>query len=566
MTHFEHLQYYVPDLAKRRILDVGSGSGRFLLEAARKGATAVGLEYNPANVEKTLQQAVAEGLSVDVRQGAAEHLPYADNSFDFVDACEVIEHVESPELLLGEAARVLEADGLMYLSVPNRFGFKDQHFHLAFINWMPRRLAHAIVGALGKHKDYRGQSGRQALTAMHYYTYRGACRLARAHGFVATDLRLVKLRRRYPRAWVLAAPLYLALRTAYFDSFHLLLKKPSCRKLLIVQTNKLGDMICTTPVFRAVARAYPDAAVVVAGSALNGEVLAGNPNISEYWNMRTMSVAQVRAMAFDAAVLLSPNPAILRVLQKARIPLIVVPKVVGGYSPYMTKTFRFWSLFAMRVPHRMGHYAPQEYLNMLAPLGIVANDTRKELFVSEEAQAAADALLAPHKMAVKIAIAPGAGNKIKEWPPERFGEVAGALAKKHDALIVLVGGPADQALAEVVKKHLPPEHVLDTTGTLSIEELKGLVRRMDLFVSADTGPIYVAEAFDVPTVDIVGPMDEREQPPKSARHHVVIAARQAPAIHIMNARMYDIAEARRQVEAITAAEVRASASELLART
>ena len=34
-----------------------------------------------------------------------------------------------------------------------------------------------------------------------------------------------------------------------------------------------------------------------------------------------------------------------------------------------------------------------------------------------------------------------------------------------------------------------------------------------LFISVDTGPIYIAEAFNVPTVDIVGPVDENVQPP-----------------------------------------------------
>ncbi len=50
-------------------------------------------------------------------------------------------------------------------------------------------------------------------------------------------------------------------------------------------------------------------------------------------------------------------------------------------------------------------------------------------------------------------------------------------------------------------------------GGLGLRFLAGVIRRAALFVSVDTGPLYIAHAFDVPLVDIVGPVDSREQPP-----------------------------------------------------
>jgi len=44
---------------------------------------------------------------------------------------------------------------------------------------------------------------------------------------------------------------------------------------------------------------------------------------------------------------------------------------------------------------------------------------------------------------------------------------------------------------------------------------------MSLYVSADTGPIYIAEAFNVPTIDITGPVNENEQPPQGEKHKIV---------------------------------------------
>ena len=85
-------------------------------------------------------------------------------------------------------------------------------------------------------------------------------------------------------------------------------------------------------------------------------------------------------------------------------------------------------------------------------------------------------------------------------------------------------------------------------------------------MSVDRGPLYIAEAFGVPTVDIVGPVDEREQPPIDVRHVVVVPeGRRRAELHVMNGRVYDAAEARRQVVAISVEQVTRSIDELMRR-
>jgi len=321
----------------------------------------------------------------------------------------------------------------------------------------------------------------------------------------------------------------------------------------VVQLAKLGDMVCTTPIFAALKRAYPQAQVVVVGNTLNRELLTGHPHVDEYvvWGQQTL-----RGLKLDVVLLATPNTEALAAAYLAGAPSIICPRVEGGWSPYETRSYRLLRTLCTTVPHRMGHYAPQEFLNALAPFGIRSTDTSKELFITTTVQAAVDAKLAPYTQTFKVAIAPGAGNKIKEWPPERFNEVAKHLVGKKDALVVIIGGPADTGLAKIVAKDLPQGSILDTTGKLSIEELKGLIKRISLFVSADTGPIYVAEAFDVPTVDIVGPTDEHEQPPLGQMHKVVVSySRTNPQLHVMNARVYDAEEARRQVDDISVQQV-----------
>src|SRR3989304_7402607 len=51
------------------------------------------------------------------------------------------------------------------------------------------------------------------------------------------------------------------------------------KRVLVVQVAKLGDMICTTPMFRAVKSNFPEAKVFVCGNTINREVLAGNMDV-----------------------------------------------------------------------------------------------------------------------------------------------------------------------------------------------------------------------------------------------------------------------------------------------
>ncbi|MGE5541237.1 MAG: methyltransferase domain-containing protein [Bacillota bacterium] len=225
-THWEHLVRLVPTLPQAHILDLGSGKGAFLIEAAQHGATAKGVEYSAAYIEHTQEAAQAAGVDVDVRLGAAEAIPYPDASFDFVNIAEVIEHVEDPMKMLDEVHRVLKPHGKGYLSVPNRFGFNDPHFRLYFVNWLPRSLANPFISLFGKHKNYADRSaGLQDLTKMHYYTYGSIKQKLEAHGFHVVDTRAERIRTEFPLlARVVLRAVYPLARALYFNTAHLLIE------------------------------------------------------------------------------------------------------------------------------------------------------------------------------------------------------------------------------------------------------------------------------------------------------------------------------------------------------
>ena len=95
-----------------RILDAGCGKGAVLAPAARRAASAVGVELSPAMAEQA--RAVVPGAEVVV--GDAGALDFADGSFDLVLSGFVVFFFEDPTAALREWARVLHPGGRIAIS------------------------------------------------------------------------------------------------------------------------------------------------------------------------------------------------------------------------------------------------------------------------------------------------------------------------------------------------------------------------------------------------------------------------------------------------------------------
>jgi SAM-dependent methyltransferase len=113
----------LPDLAGRTLIDLGCGMGTFTIEAADRGAYAIGVDPAPAAVRAARLVAAAEGADrARFIRADAVRLPLVDASADFVLAADLTEHLDDVTLarILREAARVLSPGGRLVLYTPDR--------------------------------------------------------------------------------------------------------------------------------------------------------------------------------------------------------------------------------------------------------------------------------------------------------------------------------------------------------------------------------------------------------------------------------------------------------------
>jgi heptosyltransferase-1 len=102
-----------------------------------------------------------------------------------------------------------------------------------------------------------------------------------------------------------------------------------------------------------------------------------------------------------------------------------------------------------------------------------------------------------------VLINPGAAWPNKQWPPERFGQVAAAVARDFGWRSLVLWGPGEQELAHGVVA--ASDGAAEPSPPTTITDLVGIARHARLMISGDTGPLHIAAAVNTPIVALYGP-------------------------------------------------------------
>jgi SAM-dependent methyltransferase len=111
------LEPYIPEFAKfassrdLKVLEVGVGMGADYLEWLKAGARATGIDMSAASLERARRRCESAGFVPNLRLADAEHLPFADETFDVVYSYGVMHHSPDTARCLREAWRVLKPGG-----------------------------------------------------------------------------------------------------------------------------------------------------------------------------------------------------------------------------------------------------------------------------------------------------------------------------------------------------------------------------------------------------------------------------------------------------------------------
>jgi SAM-dependent methyltransferase len=137
---------------KKLAVDIGCSAGFFSRGLAPYFDVVIGIDIDSHALALARNQK-SEGLTAYLI-GDSMSLPLADASADLVVCNHVYEHVPSPEKLFSEIHRVLTVHGICYLGAASRLTPVEPHYHLPFLSWLPKTLAHCYMRMAGKGDYY----------------------------------------------------------------------------------------------------------------------------------------------------------------------------------------------------------------------------------------------------------------------------------------------------------------------------------------------------------------------------------------------------------------------------
>ena len=293
---------------------------------------------------------------------------------------------------------------------------------------------------------------------------------------------------------------------------------PRAERLLVRAPNWLGDVVLSLPAVRDLRRNFPASRLDVLARPGVAELYRAVAEVDGVRESRgpAADAAAVRG-AFDAAVLLPNSLASALAVWRAGI-----PERWGygtdGRGPLLTRRARV--LAAVR-----GRSEVYYYRAMLAGIGLrVCAAPDASLACPEEWSARGRALLGDD--GPWLGLNPGASfGTAKRWMPERFAAAADLVGRRAGLRVVMVGGPAERPLADWIAAGMQTKpRVL--SGETSLAELVGVLSRLRLLITNDSGPMHVTAALGIPVLAVFGSTDWRETAPfasgpRAAPHRLV---------------------------------------------
>ena len=270
------------------------------------------------------------------------------------------------------------------------------------------------------------------------------------------------------------------------------------KRILIFNVNWLGDVLFSTAAIRNIRRNFPESFIACAIPSRCYQVLKGNPHLDEIiifdekdrhrgLMAKLDFVRFLKGKDFDTAILLH------RSFSRALIcRLADIPERIGHH----TKKRGFLLTKKIKPPKRDSVHRIDYYLHILEKAGLKIEDRYLEFFYSEEDLKFVDDFL--HKNGIRkhyfvVALNPGGNWLPKRWPKEFWSELADKLIHDFQAKVIITGSVSDIPLAGEIKNLMKEAPVL-ACGILNIKQLGALCRRLDVFVTADTGPLHIANA------------------------------------------------------------------------
>jgi lipopolysaccharide heptosyltransferase II len=270
------------------------------------------------------------------------------------------------------------------------------------------------------------------------------------------------------------------------------------RRILIFNVNWLGDVLFSTAAIRNIRRNFPQGFIACVVPSRCYALLKDNPHLDEVVIFddkdrhrgaleKLKFVQYLKSKRFEVVFLLH------RSFTRALLcRLAGIPQRIGYNSPKRG----FILTRKIKAPDSKNIHRIDYYLNLIEKAGLRVEDRYTDFFVSDADEEFVRDFLSRHQISETdflLVLNPGGNWPYKRWPRQYWAELADKALVSLKAKVILSGGLNDIPLAGDILGRMR-QKAFSSCGRLNLKQTAALFRRSDVFVSADTGPLHIANA------------------------------------------------------------------------
>ena len=332
---------------------------------------------------------------------------------------------------------------------------------------------------------------------------------------------------RRERALVAAADRILGAVTAMARPFRRRARPRAPKRILVLRLERIGDLLMTLPALADLRTLAPSAEIDLVVGSWNADLAHAIDPVTRVQSLDARWLAREgqgkhlpalirearrwRETPYDLAINFEPD---------IRSNLILAASGAAWTAGY--RSGGGGSVLDLAIDYETRAHTTDNARRLVSTIfdARAPDDIVPTLVVPSDAQESASRLVSTDTRPL-IGIHVSGGRAIKQWPAERFAAVARRLVETCGASIVLTGSEADRDLVESIKAALPVAHVVDIAGHADLLTLAGVLERLDLLITGDTGPMHLAVAVGTPVVAVFGPSDPARYGPRGPHDRVV---------------------------------------------
>ncbi len=276
------------------------------------------------------------------------------------------------------------------------------------------------------------------------------------------------------------------------------------KKILIVQTAFIGDVILATPLAEAAHQVFPDCVVDFMAIPAAVSILEKNDFIRQVLIFDKRGQQRGLVALWKLAKTLQREHYDLALVphrslrSAALVRLAKIPERLGFDRSAGAR------LFTRRVQYSQKHEVERNLDLLRVFSDDFARPSPKIFWDKNDEQVVEQICTGAPAGKWFCALAPGSVWATKRWPAERFSELAQKLVQETGALVFLVGGNNDAALCAQIAEKIGND-VVNTAGKLSLRQSTALLDRCKILISNDSAPAHLGVATRCKVITIFGP-------------------------------------------------------------